>query len=266
MIKFSNTHGLEIKSWVVDGHEIMYQKNGSWNKTDPFLFPSIGVSAKPIDIDGDFVKHPRHGLFVNSEYEFKQLEKNVWSFDNIPGTNYFNYEFNITKQYIENENELEVSTVVTNNDINHFKYQMGYHGAFIIDDDSKIKFDNLEYNIHEVNDDGFVSDNTIKFVMNNNEWTIDFEVFKKMDSLVFGESQIKKLELINNNYKLMFEFSKNIKAVTIWTISNENDENKYICIEPWSNIPTTLENENVELLEPNKSNEFTYKIIYKKMI
>ena len=97
------------------------------------------------------------------------------------------------------------------------------------------------------------------------EWSlVPSSIPKQKDSLVFGENQIKKLELINKNYSLEFVFEDNIKAVTLWTVSEKTDNSKYICIEPWSNIPTTEKYDNVEALKSRENKYYKYKIIFKK--
>lgn len=266
MLKLSNTNGVEITSWIVDKQEIIYQKNGSWSKQDPFLFPTIGNCAQNWTVKNKQVYKPKkHGIFVGTNKEFEKLDDYNYKYLSND-ENEYNYKVKIKKSYTENENNLKISTILENKDNETLPYQLGYHLALAIDEQTQIIFQQDKYESHLVDlNKGFVSSKTFEFITNKN-WDVDFSIFEKLDSLIFANKQINKLILKTKKYELIFDFENNFDVVTLWTNSKEGDLNKFLCIEPWSCIPTTQNNLNQCKLLKNSSINYSYNITYKKKV
>lgn len=262
MVKFKNTNGVEISSWIVNGNEIIYQKNGSWNKQDPFLFPNIGISAKSWKYDGIETRHTKHGIFVGNDKLFTKINENTFEYIHVKNER-FNYNFKVNKSYLEKNNELLVNVSVENLDTVKIPMQLGFHLAVQINNDTIIDFkrDNVKFNNIDL-EKGFVTENTSELKLKNNRLKIDFDLFKKNDSLVFANNQINVIEVENKNYNLRYTLLENLNALTIWTNSLKSDKHKFLCIEPWSDICTTNKEDHILFLEKNQIKNFSYKIEY----
>lgn len=262
MIKINNTNGMELTSWIVNNQEVIYQKNGSWSKQDPFLFPNIGNSAQIWNHNLRKYTCPRHGIFTNTSNNFKQLTKNKYQYIHND-LSVFNYQFTCNKTYQEKNQTLKITTQITNTDQVSLPYQLGYHLAFQIDEHTKIKFKNSIYKINLVDlKSGVVLEQQQTFVTNK-IWPVNLNVFTKFDSLIFANNQIDSLILCNDNYELQLNFDNCFEVVTLWTSSSKNDLEQFLCIEPWTSLPTTTKNLNYKILQPQQSKKFSYQISYR---
>lgn len=260
MFKINNEYGVSLSSWKKENNEIVYQKNGSWTKSDPFLFPNIGNAYKSILINDELITHPRHGMFTSLNSQFTKSE-NIYSYNSTKNS-YYPFDFKIEKTYFEEDNTLNIQSKVTNNEDFEIKYQLGYHLAFIIDLNSKLQFNDDFYQINDMTKDGVVLESTTCFKPLNKSWTIDLDYIQERDSLIFNNKQIREIKLVNSNYELKITLGDNMNCLTLWSNSNKEDVNQFLCIEPWSNLVTTKEKENIQNLSSGETKIYDYKIEY----
>lgn len=263
-LNLSVNNGVEITSWKINNQEIIYQKNGTWNKQDPFLFPNIGKSYQNWNVNNNSVSLPKHGIFINTDKVFEKKSKFNYTYVNKAKNSIFEHNFTCSKQYKLESNKLKISAKIQNDEIVSMPYQVGFHLAIRIDSNAKIYFEKNSYQINLVDlNSGQVTDE-VKTISLGKKWNIDYDIFKKYDSLIFNNKQINSLIIENKTYYLKFDFLNNFNALCLWTNSNHSDENKFLCCEPWSNLPTTKHNLNQRELRAKESVIFKYKITYIK--
>ena len=215
--------GSLIDSIKYKGTEIL-NTTKNWTKKSPIIFPGI-ASGKSFTVNDKVYEIPRHGFW--NDINFK-IEKQISGITMTAKVEHPSYPFNIEiDHYIHlNKNKVILTTAFTGPKI---PIQFGYHPAF--------NYDKGDINIKQNNVHVVYKDMTSGFenVDINNLSELPWD---KVDTFIF---ETKSIELINEKYSI--EVSTNMKYIAVWT-----NGDKFICFEPWSNLPATIEKDDNEIM------------------
>lgn len=230
-VKVSMSNNL-IDSITMNNIEIL-NTTKTWTKKFPILFPAI-ASGKKFDVNNKIYEIQRHGFWNDIDFKVEIEESKLTLIGN---GKHPQYPFNIPiKQTIEIvDNSVEIETYVENNDL---PIQFGYHPA--------LNFDSGNLKIKE--------DKVLSVLKNGGTSYFDIDVnnlldlnWNEVDSFILKQNSFI---IENDNYNLKVE--SNMTYKTLW-----RNEDKFICIEPWSNLPASvIENDN----DANKNNKYKMKI------
>lgn len=215
----------EISSINFKGIEIL-NTTKKWSKKFPILFPAIGMN-KIFNIENNLLPIQKHGFWKELKFKKENIGGGIVMSTKIDRKDY-PFEVEIDQYIYLNNNKINVSTTLTGQPI---PYQFGYHPAFNYD------LGNIKYK-----GKAFVQN------LNGSSGIIDLDItnisqldWDNVDTFIVESNE---LTIINNNYSI--KISTNLKYMGIWT-----NGDKYICIEPWSNLPATINKNDNSLLDGN---------------
>ena len=241
-----NSHGAELMSIKnSEGREYLWQGDKKyWQDRAPILFPYIArLTDGKYYLDGKCYSMPIHGFASSSEFEV--VEKNDLEITFSLKSNKETYlcyprkfEFLITYKLVETT--LNIIFNVINEDEKVMYFGVGGHPGFLIDG----KFDEyyLEFETEcepirvGFNDKCFLNGKDEKFpLVNNKILMLNHKLFDN-DAIVLFDNA-KTLTIKNNfdNYKLIVSYDK-MKYLGLWHMPKTDAP--YICIEPWSSLPS----------------------------
>lgn len=228
-MKINNgTIKLEMNGSLIDSIEYkgieIINTTKNWTKKSPVLFPAL-ASGKVFKIGEHKFPIPRHGYWNDINFNKTTSLNGIVLSGSVE---HKTYPFNIdVDQYILlDKNKVSVTTTFTGPQV---PMQFGYHPAFDYDKGGlKIKQDKVNV-VYKDLTHGFENIDV------NNISELDWE---NVDTFIF---ETKSLTLENNDYNLTVE--TNMKYIAVWTSGD-----KFICFEPWSNLPASVtEDDNVIL-------------------
>lgn len=261
----------EIRSIKFNNVETCYQQDAGWNKNWPFLFPIVGSLR-----DGEYTHEgkkynlSRHGFFRDIDgWEVESETEDTIIFVVRSNNRYINlypWEFEIRQIIKIVDDTVNICMEVTNIDSTDMYFSMGYHPAFIRDENTLMEFD-VEQNFNRDMFDGLFprepkEQTTLKsFRMND----IDFE----NEGLYWTDQlKAKKLSYTYNNFK----FDLDLSAYDILLLWAPTTTEKFICIEPWYGTTDFIEREDYEIknkdfilkLEPQAKKTAEFNITFNK--
>ena len=194
-----------------------------WAKKFPILFPAIGQKKSFFIKDKEF-PIMKHGFWNEINFDKRKIINTISLTGNINRKDFPGY-IEIDHYVILNDNKIDVSTMFTGTEVD---MQFGYHPAFNYDlGQLKYKGKAIAIDLNDKRVDMELDINNI----NELDW-------KNIDTFIM---EIQEMELVNKNYSI--KISTNMKYMALWT-----NGDKFICIEPYSNLPGLIEkNDNIIL-------------------
>ena len=211
---------IEMNQSLVDsieykGKEIL-NTTKKWTKKSPILFPAIGPN-KEFKIKEDVYKIPKHGFWNDIEFDITSSSNGIILSGNEENASYPFY-IEADQYILLDKNKITYTTTFTGQPI---PMQFGYHPAFNYDlGGLKIK----QEKINIINSD---MTNSIMDIDINNISELPWD---KVDTFIFKTNE---LVLENKEYNVIVK--TNMDYIALWT-----NGDKYICIEPWSNLPALI--------------------------
>ncbi len=210
--------GNEIQSIKYKDAEIL-NTTRVWKKKFPVLFPAIGLKKTHI-VNGKKYPIRKHGFW-------KELDLNKSKCGNqivmrgFSQEKEYPFKINVFQSILLKENLIKISTKFSGEKV---PYQFGYHPAFNYDL-GKINFKGKAWAIkHDFSTE----------IVNLNIGKISELNWKNVDTFIIEE---KEIIIENDNYIL--KITTNLPYIGIWT-----NRDSYICIEPWSNLPALVKEDN----------------------
>ena len=249
----ADTFGAELHSLKLGGKEYLWQCGDAWKRYAPILFPFI-CSPK----DGkykaggrDYKMNANHGFARDMEFEFKEQTESSVSFlltENDESLAQYPYRFSLEVKYTVSDNCLRVENFVTNTGDGDMYFYLGAHPAFNCPlngdesfDDYYVEFDSEEHIVHNV--DG----KEVTLVEYGRTLDMTRALFDN-DSIPLEFPNSKAISLKSrkgaNYVRLEYPVSD---CITVWSPTG-NDEAKFVCLEPWTSVPTFYDDEfeNIE--------------------
>ena len=269
-----DNHGAETSKLVINGLNIIRQKDDVWGRSAPFLFPIVGCLKDGYTIinnqEYNITKHGflrDHDLILIDKTEDTLTFKDTYN-DSSLKMFPFKYELYVTYKLINNG--LITTLKVKNIDNVSFKYNIGGHPGFNCPFNNGEKFN--DYKLLFEKEESFATPSYPSGLMdfNNylakydkiNEINLDYKLFE-VDALVIKNIKSRVVYLLNKNNKgIKFTFN-NFNTLALWT----KPYNKYICVEPWCGYDDLVDSNHLfdtkaDLVEikPGEEKEFSYTI------
>ena len=127
-----SSHGAELQSLQVDGHEYLWHGDPAyWGRRSPILFPMVGkVYGNVFRVDGKEYPMGQHGFARDSEFTFDG-ERYVLA--DGPRENY-PYKFELSVRYRTEGRRFYAEWEVLNLDSRDIHFQIGAHPALLLPD------------------------------------------------------------------------------------------------------------------------------------
>lgn len=239
-------HGAELQSIKdKEGKEYLWQGNPKyWGKHSPLLFPIVcGLWNETYHAEGKAYKMLRHGFGQTVDFHLiseTDLKATFAFADTEETRKNYPYRFNLSVTYRLDKNKIHVIWHVENTDNKEIYFQIGGHPAFNIPDMKEgeplhgcLKFDNPNPQRLFANVQGCIAQGHHSLKMQDNIWAFNMDDFKD-DALVFDESQLHEVQLLNKSKKPVVTLNFKTPAIGIWSPTDKNAP--FICIEPWYGI------------------------------
>lgn len=204
-----------INSIKYKGKEIL-NITKKWTKKSPILFPAIGLN-KEYKIKDNIYKVPKHGFWNDIDFKMNTSQNGITLSGAIKHPSYPFY-IEADQYIIINKNKISYITTFTGKDI---PIQFGYHPAF--------NYDLGGLKIKEKNVNVIYKDLTIGKIHINVNKVLDLP-WDKVDTFIF---ELNELKIENEKYNILVR--TNMKYIAVWT-----NGDKFICLEPWSNLPALV--------------------------
>jgi len=255
------------------GREMMWQPNDEvWSSQAPVLFPLIGrLKSQKYVLGGKEYEIASHGFALNSMFSVADEAADSISFfitDTDETLASYPFHFKFTVKYSLDGATLEKKHTVVNLSENIMYYEVGGHEGYALEniEDYYLKFENPDYlTLHTTDESIMLNRETSKISLENGKLPLSMELFAN-DALILEGVEGSKVELCNQNGRVLMVSFPGIEYLGIWTRYREYDT-KYVCIEPWSALPDgnyldyeLVNKVGVSALKPGERNTHTYYI------
>ncbi|MBE7085273.1 MAG: hypothetical protein E7368_04380 [Clostridiales bacterium] len=231
--------GAEVISVIVDGKERLWQNpTGEWAGHAPLLFPVCGHFG--VTVDGVSYPIKAHGFAKRELFLLKTQGENFLTFSlasNEETKKVFPFDFIFDVTYRIKENMLVIEYDVQNPATKPLYFACGGHETFALDTDVDgyvIEFESQEQLVHYYHDkDGYLTGKTAEYG-NGKPFPLPKDFLQDGETLIFKDIASRKVKLASKEGKAIAEVTfEGFPNLLLW----RQDEAKYICIEPWTNVP-----------------------------
>ena len=245
-----STYGAEIISIKnKDGYEYLWQAFGNyWDRHAPLLFPICGsLKDNTYTYMGKEYSLHLHGFAEDVDFEVKENSDTKIVFvlkSNDATREVYPFDFTFEAHYELSGRDINLSVYVKNNSNYAMPYMFGWHPAFVLPtedgqdiEDYKIDFHGVDkLNWREFPPKNLERIEFVDFPLENGEYRLSEEQIYKNDTLVLsGHTNESTLYADGHPFSVYMKWSQNLPVLCIW--KEDNNETKFICIEPWSNVP-----------------------------
>jgi galactose mutarotase-like enzyme len=232
-----------------DGYEYLWQAFGSyWDRHAPLLFPICGsLKDGKYTYMGKEYYLPLHGFCEDLHHEVVSQSETEIVFkltesEKTLGVYPFNFDFE-TRYTLDGEN-IKLSVYITNKSGEAMPYMFGWHPAFVLSTDEGQDIEDYAIDFHgkeklfwrEFPPKSLDRIEFVDFPLDNGKYILNEEQIYKNDTLVLaGHNNKTTLSAPGHSYSVYMEWSQNLPVLCIW--KEDHNETKFICIEPWSDVP-----------------------------
>lgn len=245
IVTFS-AQGAEMQSIKdAEGHEYLWQADPKyWAKRSPTLFPIVcGLWNNTYHLDGQAYTMARHGFASKSLFQLiAKTDKRVTYAltDSEETRKVYPFCFNLSVTYKLEGNTIHVIWHVENTDRRELLFSIGGHPAFNVPGmadgeplEGWLRLDNANAKRLYGNTNGCITPGHHPLKMDGNIWHFTCADFDD-DALIFDESQLHEVALLNSDKQPVVTVSFRSPAVGIWSPTGKNAP--FVCIEPWYGI------------------------------
>lgn len=239
-----SSFGAELKSITdSEGTQRLWQGDPQWwDGQSPLLFPVCGRMTESRYLHkGTSYEMPPHGFAKDSIFKVESEEdtKVVYLLVSDDETRkVYPFEFELRVIYELIENKIAVTYVVNNKSDEDIYFSIGSHEAFICKgkiEDYKMIFEKSEpLLINHLLDGPLLNGKSEEKILENGALSFCDEEFKKLDTLIFINTESKRVKLTGNNSdnSISVEFP-GTDNLLIW----KEPGAEFLCIEPWCGLP-----------------------------
>ena len=270
-----NSFGAELMSIKdINGTQYLWQgEKKYWKDRSPILFPYIArLTDNKYYIDNKCYSMNIHGFASNSEFQVVKLLEDEITFSLKSNETTYkiyprNFELIITYKLIENK--IEITFIVINNDNKTMYFGIGGHPGFLLNgnfEDYYLKFSEKCQPIRVgFNEKCFLNNKDEEFpLIDSKILKLSHNMFDDDAIILYNTSKVISIKNTKTNYTLTVSF-KDMKYLGLWHMPKTNAP--YICIEPWSSLPSREginevfeKQSNLLVLEKNKQYTNTWSI------
>ena len=265
--------GAELISVTKNNNEFIWQADPAyWSSHAPILFPVCGrLLSGEYSYKGISYKMDSHGFAKKSDFILLEQSEShiVLSFSSNEETKkVYPFDFNLKASYSIEEEKLIARFEIKNQGNEVMPYMFGWHPGFNLGDKGKIQdhsiyFDGKENVVwHKLQNGCFVNPYEYHYKLKSGKYFLSEEEIYSNDTIIFANAGNKVDLLSSDNSRIIsLEYSKNLPYLCIWKAPYS--EARYICIEPWSDVPS--DGETPENFDTRKMSRLAIgeKIIYK---
>lgn len=212
---------------------------------NPICFPIVGkLEDDKYYYNNKEYKMPQHGLARRNDWKIKSyktdndaritlsLEANEETKKTYP------FDFNLEFTYILKGNTLTIEQVYENKGEEDMPFSFGFHPYFRISAIENVKFfvDAKECSLIEEGIDNFKEIDYREFKLNMGD-------YEGQRIFTGAKNEISLLDE-KNNREVKVKFDHNYPVAVFWSLTGKN----FVCMEPWSSIRNSLNNEDHAIL------------------
>lgn len=243
--------GAEIVSVIAGGKERVWQNpTGEWAGHGPVLFPVCGHCG--VQVDGVSYPLPAHGFSKKTEYSL--LEKGddfvtLFISSNEETKKVYPYNFTFYVTYRLCENTVTVEFKMSNPDEKPLYFACGGHESFAIDSDVdgyQIEFEKEEKFLHWRNGEGGYLTGETQDLGSGKIFALPADFFVGGTTLVLKDTASKRIRFMQRDGKPLADITfEGFANLLLWRA----DRGRFICIEPWTNLPDVAGEPEVEFAQ-----------------
>lgn len=259
-----------------DGYEYIWGADERyWSDHSPLLFPMCGrlLDGKYL-YGGKEYKMNIHGfakdsLFATVENTESSLTLELTANDETKAI--YPFDFVLTAKYEVTGNTLSAKYTVKNLGDVALPYMLGWHPGFNLEGDAEIEdftieFDTQSARLHPIVHSHFVSHDSREYPFDNCKYHVNNQEIADCDTICFRECGNRAtLASDKTPHAVTLKWSENIPYFCIW--KNTSRDARYLCLEPWSNIPDSdgesaesFETKIMSRLDSGATEKFCYEI------
>ena len=272
-----NSLGAELTSVVSSsGFEYIWQGE-EWKKHSPVLFPICGAL-----LDGKYIFKGReyslgkHGFAKAEEFALKEADDTSLTLvleSNEETLSIFPFDFTLSAHFEIDGNRLSATFTVENSGKQIMPYMFGWHPAFTLGGTSPINtfyvdFDKTsDLSRHTLQNGPFINPFYTSYPLKDGKYYLNEEEIYANDTMIFKDAP-KTIKLAGGaqDRALTLEYSDNLPYLCIWKFPASSA--RYVCLEPWSDIPSDGETpENflsrpMSRLSPSEAADYEYTLTF----
>lgn len=233
-------HGAELKSFVKDGAEYMWQADPAfWGRTAPVLFPFVGqVAGGLFRYENQEYPMGQHGFARDMDFVLVEQSENAISFvlkSNEETLKKYPLDFVLTISYELVENKLKVIWKVENPSDKPLHFSIGAHPGFncTLNESMIVLLKDgvaIESFTNSIFGSGLMTHNTE--IINVTDGTMELNEHSfDGDAFVIENSQVDEVQLWDKAGKEKVAVTFSAPLVGIWSPPKKNAP--FMCIEPW---------------------------------
>lgn len=261
-----------------DGTEYLWQGDPAyWSDRAPNIFPYVARLTKGCYyLDGSLHRMDIHGIALYNRFRCIREQGNalVMELADSPAT-YASYprHFSFQVIYALDQNTLSITFRTENRDEKPMYFGIGGHPGFRVPLSDGVRFEDYLLRFHEpcqpsrvcFTEDCFVTGHTQPFMLEQDQiLPLRHDLFDSDAIVLSGMSRAVTLESEANGRSVTVSFP-DMPYLGIWHMPHTDAP--YICIEPWSSLPSTKdqiavfeEQSDLLTLEPGRYSENTWTI------
>ena len=231
--------GAEAISVVYNGEERLWQNpTGEWAGHAPLLFPVCGNCG--VKVDGVSYPIKPHGFAKRMPFVLEKTGADFLTFAltaNEETKKVYPFDFIFRVTYRVENNTRSIVYEVENPADEPLYFACGGHETFPLETDVdgyEIEFDKEENLVHYYHGKEGKLTGATKAYGNGKPFPLPIDFLQDGETLIFKDVRSRKVNLVRKG-------GKPLATVTFDGFSNlllwRQDQAKYICIEPWTNLP-----------------------------
>ena len=275
-----NDFGAELISLKnADGKEFVWQNESKkfWKSHAPLLFPVCGrLKDSKYKYNGKVYDMTTHGFIGKRSFTLKEFgEDYVILTDKADEQTKSIYPFDyiFTAKYELIGKSLKFSVTIENKDDKAMPYMFGWHPGFVLptDNGQDIEDYSLDFKGCEklgwipLQNEVFARPYAEDYELKNGKYIFSEDEIYRNDTLIFidHKNAIEMTAKDRPTY-LKMSWSENLPYLCIW--KDPDNEAKFICLEPWSNVPgdgfaeEDFETRKMASLAPNEAEDYSYTV------
>ncbi|MDO5140752.1 MAG: aldose 1-epimerase family protein [Eubacteriales bacterium] len=274
----ASSSGGELVSFSRGGTEYIWQGDPAvWPGRNPILFPVIGnLRNGTAQIQGKSCSMKRHGFARDMQWSLLELSEDSITMElreNETSLDMYPFAFSLRVTHLLHENGFSTCFHIENLSNTDMPFCIGGHTAFNCPlrkgesfEDYSLIFERPETARTVLfTSEGLISDSPGEYVLNGDDrLKLAYEYFRRLDTIAFTKLVSRRVSLINSRTGkgLCMDFH-DFPIIAFWTKPGA----PFLCLEPWmgcSDRETSSgkfeDKDNVLLLKPEKSTEFSFSI------
>ena len=154
------------------------------------------------------------------------------------------FDFSFETHYELCGPDITLTVYIKNESGEAMPYMFGWHPAFVLPTENGQDIEDYAIDFHGKNElywrefppKSLDRIEFVKFPLEGGKYILNEEQIYKFDTLVLaGHNNETTLSAEGHPFKVYMKWSQNLPVLCIW--KEDNNETKFICIEPWSDVP-----------------------------